>query len=65
MADNSVQVSLFDGVEDVEEVLTVRNSAFRKLGSHVVHYIGILLNFGPDLLDCQFIVEWHISPFYF
>lgn len=62
MVDNGVQILLSDSVENVVHILTVWNATFRKLGRHVVHDLLVLLDFEPDLLDRQFIVEWHISP---
>ena len=51
MLDQRLHIFLTNCVENVEEVVPIRQSAFRKFVWEKPHDLGIVLNLRPEVLD--------------
>ena len=49
----------------IEEIFSVRDSAFGHLVREVAYDLLVRLNHWPDLNDRDFVIEWHIHTFDF
>lgn len=59
---NGAHIGLANGIEDVEHVFSVWDTALRKFRRHVVHELLVLLKFGPERFNWQLVVERNVPP---
>ena len=63
MFDQPLYITVLKRVHDVEEVFSVRDSAFGHFVGEVAHDLLVRLNHWPDLYDRKFIIERHVYSF--
>ena len=65
MSDQPLQIICLEGEHNIEEVFTIRNSAFRQFVREVVHDLLVWLHHWPEFFDRKLIVQRYVNPFDF